>query len=75
MARPESRDSIFMRGQFLAYLRKPLVEHRLRAGIERRKSTNDSCLALCNDQFGSGDDKHWRADYRNAQFTLEQGRQ
>ena len=60
-----------VRRQLLGYLRQPLIEHRFGTGVERRKSTNNPCLTLCQYQFGSRDDKHRCPDRRNAQRAID----
>ena len=51
--------------------REPFVEHRLRAGIQGRKRTDDACLALCQNEIRSRDDEHRRTDDGQAQCVVE----
>ncbi len=53
--------------QRLVDLVQPLVELGRRPRVQRRKASDDACLALGNDQVGVGDDEQRRADDRNAQ--------
>ena len=54
---------------------QPFVQHLGRAGIERRKGTDDPGLALGNDQIRVGDDKQRGTDDRQAQIALQNGGQ
>ena len=60
-------------GQLLGDPVQPLVQHRLRPGIQRRKSTDNPCFTLGDHQIGVGDDEQRRADHRQPQAVLKQG--
>ena len=63
-----------MRGQFLGDAVQPFVELGRGPRVQGRETADNARLALGNDQFRSRDDKHRRADHRQAK-RVEQGRQ
>ncbi len=61
-----TRVRFLVRLEFFGDPREPLVEHRFRACVERRKRADDACLALRNDQLRSRDNEHGCPDDRDA---------
>jgi hypothetical protein len=63
-----------MRCKFGGNPRQPLIEQVRRTRIQGGKRSDDSGLALSDHEIRDRNDEQRRADYRNRQATLEQGR-
>lgn len=58
-----------MSGQRLGYFGQPFIQLALRAGVQRRKATDDASLTLCNHQCGVRNNEQRRRDGGNAKVV------
>ena len=60
-------------GQLAGDALQPLLEHLLRARVQRREGADDSRLALLDDEVRIGHDEQRRADHRDREVVAQQG--
>ena len=64
-----------MRGKGFGDFREPFIQLRCRTRIQRRKRTDNTCLALGNDQSRIGNDEQGSGDDRKPESVFQNRRQ